>query len=73
MSSQLCILWISVKLIYAFCCLLILILGIVGMHYVVNLVEGSKEHIQLIAAIESIALVLPYFTNKRTYTIDCCH
>ena len=48
--------WFSVKLIYAFCCLLILILGIVGMHYVINLVGGSKEPIKSIAVIESIAL-----------------
>ncbi|TQD76019.1 hypothetical protein C1H46_038442 [Malus baccata] len=61
--------WFSVKLIYAFCCLLILILGIVGMRYVVNLVGGSKEPIKLRAAIESIALVLAYFTNKRIITL----
>ncbi|KAM1198459.1 hypothetical protein ACFX2G_010010 [Malus domestica] len=61
--------WFSVELIYALCCLLILILGIVGMHYVVNLVGGSKEPIKSMAAIESIALVLAYFTNKRIITL----
>ncbi|KAM2918873.1 hypothetical protein COP2_040910 [Malus domestica] len=61
--------WFSVKLIYAFCSLLILILGIVGMHYVVNLVGCSKEPIKSIVAIESIALVLAYFTNKRIITL----
>ncbi|CAN6726361.1 unnamed protein product [Malus baccata var. baccata] len=61
--------WFSVKLIYAFCYLLILILGIVRMHYVDNLVEGSREPIKSMAAIESIALVLAYFTNKRIITL----
>ncbi|KAM1822148.1 hypothetical protein ACFX1X_024594 [Malus domestica] len=39
------------------------------MHYVVNLVGGSKEPIKSIATIESIALVLAYFTNKRIITL----
>ncbi|KAM1984429.1 hypothetical protein ACFX16_012692 [Malus domestica] len=61
--------WFSVKLIYAFCYLLILILGIVRMHCMDNLVEGSREPIKSMAAIESIALVLAYFTNKRIITL----
>ncbi|KAM1025314.1 hypothetical protein FF1_038439 [Malus domestica] len=39
------------------------------MHYVVNLVGGLKEPIKAMAAIESIALVLAYFTNKGIITL----
>ncbi|KAM1788403.1 hypothetical protein ACFX11_038702 [Malus domestica] len=73
--------WFSVKLIYALCCLLILILRIVGMHYVVNLVGGLKEPIKAMAAIESIALVIGYGKENHERMLgkwevvdvnDCC-